>query len=415
MRKTRDKILLLGNYRPTITLARTFGRQGYAVIVTSGGGEGLSEYSRYVSGVWDEPDPADGESEFIAALSAYLAEHPDITVIVPVTERYAIAVARHQSVLPGDRLVASPDADLVLSTLDKPKLFERVRVLGVPIAPFRRVESHGALLDAADDIGTPMVIRPLKSEVRLLGKKALTVGSKAELMSMLPAWPQEHAGLLAQRKVPGLRHNFYFAAEAGRIVRSVETKILDTDHADGSGLATDGMTIETTPEIAQYTATILEDLSYQGIGCAQYLVDGATGAINFLEINPRIAGNHAVPEAAGLELGPVAVRLARGDAPPVPVRAGHVGLRYSWTYGAVRALSAQLSNGEATFATIPKKLLQIVRSCVLSDVHMTWSISDPLPTIALFAKQFAPALIRPRTPEPERSRPLVETKGTPHA
>lgn len=389
----KQTYLLLGNYRPTVTLARTYGRAGGKVIVTHGGHEGMAQLSRYVSEMWNEPDPANGEAAFISALTDYLAARPDIGIIVPVTERYAIAVARHAAALPADRLVAAPQPDIVLSMLDKPSLFECVRDLGVPIAPFRRISDYAALLAAIEEIGLPIVLRPLRSEVRLNGNKALTISSLSELEAELPAWPADHASLLAQRRVSGLRHNYYFAANKGEIFRSVETRIIETDHTDGSGLATIGETIETTPDIARHTETILRAVGYHGIGCAQYLVDGDTGAINFLEINPRVAGNHAVPEAAGLELGLMAVRLARGDPDPGPVRAGKTGLRYSWTNGAIWALKLQLASGEVSYRQVPARLLGIFGTFLKSDVHMTWSLRDPAPTLAQATKQIVRTLV----------------------
>lgn len=415
MKNRKETFLLLGNYRPTITLARTYGRAGHDVIVTRGGGEGLSECSRYVSGVWDEPDPREGEEAFATALCNFLEEHQEVTVIVPVTERYAIAVARHRDKLPSDRLIASPSPKLVLATLDKPTLFETVDALDVPVAPFRRVSDYSSLMRAVAEVGTPAVIRPLKSEVRLAGQKALTIASKADLGKVLPTWPSEHEGMLVQRKVSGLRHNFYFAAHAGKIVRSVQTKILTTDHKDGSGLATDGTTIETMPQIAAFTSTILKALNYQGIGCAQYLVDDETGSINFLEINPRIAGNHAVPEAAGLDLGWMTVLLSQENAEvPTTIR-GQAGLRYSWTYGAFRALKTRLQAGEEIYSNLPMRLWQIVRSASASRVHMTWSWTDPLPTIALFAKQLLPNTSALRTKPMENARSVSKTKEVTHA
>ena len=409
----RKAILLLGNYRPTLTLARTYARQGYRVVVTRGGGEGLTEFSRYVSGVWDEGGAGKDDRAFVAALADYLCGHPDIGTVVPVTERYAVAVAKHWDLLPRDRVFATPLPKLVLATLDKLNLFERVRMLNVPIAPFARVDDYDSLLRSLNTIGGPLVIRPLVSDVRLAGRKALSVTCPGELRDVLPVWPTEHAGLLVQRKVPGLRHNFYFAAQHGQLVRSLQTKILVTDHADGSGLATDGLTIATMPNIARYTRRIIASLGYHGVGCAQYLVDEATGGINFLEINPRIAGNHAVPEAAGLELGAVAVSLARNPALPIACKHGRTGQRYSWTYGAVRALKTAVASGQMQPRQIPSRLWQIARSAWRSDIHMTWSAADPLPTFALFATQLIPSGRRNRPAKTPATRKTVVQEAVP--
>ena len=387
-------LLLLGNYRPTLTLARELAAPGRRIVVTRGGGEGFSEYSRFVSGMWDEPDPAEDEGRFIAALAAYLEAQPDIEIVLPVTESYAVALARHADALPKNRLYATPRPELVVAATDKLGLLDKAASLAVPVAPYRAVGSVAALSEAAEAIGFPVVVRATDPSLRLGTEKAITLHAAPDLAAAFPVWPDGHRSLLVQRRVGGRRHNLYFAARQGEIVRLAHALIGATDRTDGSGLATEGMTIEPDPALADYSAKLVAGLDYHGIGCAQFLVDEAAGTVSFLEINPRIAGNHAVPEAAGLALGPLAVGLARAPEAAVAYREGRPGLRYSWTYGALRALKVGLRRGDVPLRAVPHHLARIAWSCLRSDVHMTWSWRDPRPTLALFYQQFAPAFLK---------------------
>lgn len=383
-------ILLLGNYRPTLTLARELAAPDRRIVVTRGGGEGLSEYSRFVSDVWDEPDPTEDEERFIAALVAHLKAHPDIEIVLPVTECYALALARHADALPGGRIYATPRPEIVIGATDKLAMLDTAASLDVPVAPYRAVGSIDELAAAVGAIGFPVVVRATDPALRLGTEKAVTLGSQRDLAAAFPIWPDGHRSLLVQRRVGGRRHNLYFAARQGEIVRLAHAVIGTTDRVDGSGLATDGMTVEPEPALAGYCAKLVSALGYHGIGCAQFLVDRASGSVTFLEINPRIAGNHAVPEAAGLELGPLAIDLARTPDPVIAYRKGRPGLRYSWTYGALRALKVGIRKGDVRPVSVPLLLAGIAWSCLRSDVHMTWSWRDPMPTLALFYQQFAP-------------------------
>ena len=387
-------LLLLGNYRPTLTLARTLAAPGRRIVVTRGGGEGFSEYSRFVSGVWDEPDPAEDEGRFIAALAAYLEAHADIEIVLPVTESYAVALARHADALPRSRIYATPRPEMVVAATDKIGMLDKAASLAVPVAPYRAVGALAELNGAATAIGFPVVVRATDPSLRLGTEKAVTLRSARDLAAAFPVWPDGHRSLLVQCRVGGRRHNLYFAARQGEIVRLAHAVIGATDRSDGSGLATEGMTIEPDPALAAHCAALVAGLDYHGIGCAQFLVAEAAGSVSFLEINPRIAGNHAVPEAAGLALGPLAVALACEPDAEVAYRAGRPGLRYSWTYGALRALKVGLSRGQVPLRAVPRHLARIAWSCLRSDVHMTWSWRDPLPTLALFYQQFAPAFLK---------------------
>ena len=380
-------LLLLGNYRPSLTLARELAPLGYRIVVTRGGGGERCEYSRFVSDVWEDPDLKSDEDAFISALVTYLYRHDDVRTIIPVAEPYVAAIARHWDRLPTNRLYVTPDPATVRQCLDKPGLFAIAELLGVPLAPTQTVETYGALKDAVRRIGYPVVIRPLVSESLLNGQKAVTIGSEPELQTAIPLWPRKHQTLIVQRKVGGHRHNVYFAADQGTMIRGLEAVILETDKADGSGLATHGVTVPLQDSLRSHTEALLRALKYHGVGCAQFLVDAESDLIHFLEINPRIAGNHAVPEAAGLGLGPLAIGLAAGDPFVRDSVTGTGGLTYAWTTGAFAGLKGKVRAGQLPVQAVPAELMRLMRIAWSADIHMTWRFDDPLPTAMLLVRQ----------------------------
>ena len=379
-------VLLLGNYRAALAVARELAPNGYPILVTRGGGEGATELSRFVHGVWDEPCiKSEGEAAFVDALAAFLNANPQVLTVLPVAEPYVAALARHGDRLPKDRLLATPAPDTVLTCLDKPTLFEHAAAHGVPFARTAIVNNHADLLTQTADLGYPIVIRPLVSETRLLGEKALTLDSEAALLDSLPAWPAEHHELIVQQKVRGLRVNVYFAASKGELVRVLQATILETDRNDGSGLAVSGATEPPSPDLLDHTKRMAAALDYHGVGCAQFLVDRKTGAVNFLEINPRIAGHHAVTTAAGLDLASLAITLASGTTVD-SFRTGQAAIKYSWTYGALRGMRHRARGRWQGIAGVARALWRAAGS----DLHMTWRWSDPMPTLALYAKAVLP-------------------------
>ncbi|MEO1198786.1 MAG: hypothetical protein AAFX39_06080 [Pseudomonadota bacterium] len=383
---TGQTALLVGNYRPTLTIARRLRPFGYRFIVTRRCGDGGAEVSRVVDDVWDHPSQSD-EPAFITALSDYLTTHPEIGIVYPISEPCVALIARHRHLLPADRLYATPASETVLTCLDKTRMLQVAVDAGVPCAPFRFVSDYAALIDTARDIGFPIVVRPITSDTPIAGRKALIAETEADLVASLPAWPRDHARVIVQSFVTGPRHNFYFAAQNGRLIRALGAEILRTDMMDGTGFAVDGRTIPVSDDLRDYAENLVAQLGYNGVGCIQFLVDRPKQIVSFLELNPRIAGNHAIAEAAGLELSRLSIDLATPDAPREDYIEGRAGMRYAWTYCDLYGIKKSLERGDLKLRALPWRVVTLLRTAFAADVHMTWCWHDPLPTLFLFARQ----------------------------
>jgi predicted ATP-grasp superfamily ATP-dependent carboligase len=409
--RARATVLLLGNYRATIALVRALSSAGHRVIVASSG-DGSAEFSRFASEVWRHP-PLEGQADAVlASLRAFLSERPDIGVVFPVTEEFVRLVSPARNCLPADRLLVLPSAEIVATTIDKVAAYRLAEAAGVPVAPWERIERHEDLAPCCARLGYPIVVRPL-GPMRLDGRKALLIDTPADLARSVPVWPADQPALLVQRKVVGRRYNIYFAAHGGRIVRIASARVDRTDHPDGTGLAVAGRTELVDEMLQHYTAALVERLAYHGVGCAQYLIGPA--GWSFLELNPRVAGNHAVPEAAGLELGAIAVALAAPASPDVPLISGRPGIVYAWTYGDLAGLKIALAERALSFRETLAAVWTVARTAVTVDFHITWRWDDPLPTLVLYGRRM-PGLgrilgRRSPTPAPTKSLsvPLGET------
>ncbi len=372
-------ILLLGNYRPALTLARTLSADGYKIIVGTQGCDHCCEHSRFVSQMWDHSDCTEHASLFLKELDHFSKVQPDLAAIFPVSESYVRFFAENSRHLPGLPPVIMMDKLLVKKCLDKLFMMQLAKERCIPMAEFTVARTADELDMALDRLGLPVVIRPLGSVDRLNGEKAIIVRNRTELGFLDVDWQQNLEGLLLQKKFSGIRHNIYFAAYEGRIVRYLHAVITRTDRTDGTGLAVDGITVEPDVELRRQTNSLIKALNYSGIGCAQYLVDESTRETSFLEINPRIAGNHAVPEYAGLELGRFLLAMVLTGEPDLTPYAGPAGIRYSWLSGYLMMIKFSLENGEISAGAALWKWLSASMSALRADVHMMFSWSDPLP------------------------------------
>ncbi|MEM8648448.1 MAG: hypothetical protein AAGF86_19210, partial [Pseudomonadota bacterium] len=298
-RSDQPAILLLGNYRPAVIIARALAPLGNHIVLGLQGEEHGVRFSRFVSGTWDHPELSRAGA-FNAALKSYLHQNPQIGCVLPVTEEFVNAFARKDISLPEGVTLASPRDDVVNIFADKVGALELAKSLSVSTLPFAIVEDYADLVSRAAAIGYPLTVRPLGTTARLFGRKALILASSRELRTELKAWPQGHRHLLLQRYAQGTRHNVYFAAQNGTLIGVSESKINRTNNPDGTGLAVDGQTLAPTPELLEDTRRLVEATRYTGIGLAQFIVDPESGDTCFLELNPRVSGSHAVPERAGV-------------------------------------------------------------------------------------------------------------------
>jgi ATP-grasp in the biosynthetic pathway with Ter operon len=215
--------------------------------------------------------------------------------------------------------------------------------------------------------------------------------------------------MIVQRYVEGPRHNVYFAAGHGRILAAVETMILRTDRPDGTGFAVEGVTVAPDARLHLYSETLIASLGYSGIGCIQYLVP-PRGEPHFLELNPRHGAAMAIARHCGLDLTLAAIDLAaRGDWRPDPVHRYPVGRRYAWTSGDLNAWRLAAAGGSIGNRETLRWLLRSLVGALRADVHLTWSLRDPLPTLAAYANQLPVGRlrrrIRPTAPSGSRRQP----------
>jgi predicted ATP-grasp superfamily ATP-dependent carboligase len=379
-RPKKPSVLFLGNYRPTLTLARTFAAMNYNVIVTLEP-EGIAQFSRYVDECWHSP-PINDPPAFFEAVRDFLKTRADITVVYPVLEVCVRNFPRYGHLLPSDRLYVRADDLTIQTCLSKPQMMAVAADEGVLSERHKLVRDYPGLLDAAEQIGFPLIVKPSNTSGRMGKRKAVIAHSTGELARELPAWPANHPELIVQTYVDGPRINLYFASQRGVAIRYLAAEILRTDEEDGTGLAVDGRTIELNPDIKRIGDRLLARLNYHGIGCIQMLRDTKFGRYYFLELNPRIAGNHAVPEHCGLGLGVLGMQLAQGNAADDTLKVGAAGKHYVWTSSAIDKIWKAARAGEISWTAASRRLAGALKSAVTADVHVNWHRRDPLPALA---------------------------------
>lgn len=375
-------ILILGNHRNALSVARQLGKH-HRVVLGGTDGVGRVERSRYVAETGSLPDAS--SEQFPAALETLLRQLPDAPVVFPIGDVELSAVLQVPGILDGNVRATMPSPDVVAKCLDKTANLDLAHRLQIPQAEYRHVEQLSELPQAVREVGCPCIIKSDHQLSLAFGKKAYHVSAPDELATIIANEAEPEHGLIVQAEATGLRHNVYFAADKGRLIGAIEARVLRTTNFDGSGFTVESESAPLSDELLHPTKQLVEALGYHGIGNTQFLVDQQGGGISFLEISPRLGAAYAVTIPCGFDFAQAALSLAVGETvdPGLLPRDYPSGRRLAWSYGDLAGLIQAIRQGDVSAAQAPGWLYRIIRSAIRADIHTTWSWRDPRPALAI--------------------------------
>jgi biotin carboxylase len=386
------RVLVLGDYRQTVTIVRSLARAGLRIALGTSEWRSSTALSRYVSDVrvFEESK----RDRFLDQLEAYLRhEKPDYVFPVGETQARRIACAAERF-MPLATWVM-PDPATVLRCFDKRALYELTPTLGIPTAPWREYSDFEDWSRAAREMGFPVVVKRKDSSAHIKQKKAIILRTPKAFDSFLAELQSEpDAGsLVLQKFASGERQNCHIAADRGRIVAFFQQKVLRTDELDGTGIGVEGVSVPISPELRAYCERLAEALGYHGIGCIQFMVEEKSGAVAFLEVNPRMDSTAALPYRLGYDYPRIAVEIAARNAPAPLTKAYRTGKHYHWLYGDALSWLDCRKQGRQSGAELIAWALKMLWSTLTSH-HLTWDARDPIPTLHLFWNKIFEAVLK---------------------
>lgn len=406
---TAGRVLVLGDYRQTVTVVRSLGRAGLEVTLGTEQAGSSTGFSRYVSDIWVYDNSS--TQRFNNNLEAFLrSERPDyvFTVGESLLRRMMDAADRLEPL----STWANPEFATVARCFDKRAMYELAAQVGIPVMPWTTYTSAEDWRDRARDMGYPVVVKRKDSAGQVMDRKALICGSAEEFEPFLASLPRERdtASLVLQKFAPGVRHNCHIAAADGKLVAYFQQKVLRTDEPDDTGIGVAGISVPPSPALRAHCEALTKALGYTGIGCIQYLVDEPSGSVAFLEFNARMDSTAALPYRMGLDYPLLAIELAtyrkaratgHSDARrrvPAPHPAAYpAGKTYHWLHGDLVAWVHEVRRRKIGAARLGRWALDMTWLAVRS-YHLTFDWRDPLPTLHMFWRKFLKNPLRRRAP-----------------
>lgn len=412
---TNSTVLVLGNYRQTVTVVRSLARAGYRVILGDEGW-GVAQYSRHVAEVWKHPlvEPVSHltgtfeSQEFTEALHRFLHQRRDIEYLFPVGED-ELRVQVYSPAEPPGIVRVMPEPDAVIACLDKLRMYRLAEGTGVPVAPGRVASDRGSVRAAIDFLGYPCVLKPNDAMYTLFGHKAIICHEPGDLARRFPHWPERHDCVIVQKFSPGVRHNCHIAAVDGDVRMYFEQRVLRTDRANGTGYGVDGVSVAPSPVRRRWCEILIAALHYTGVGCVQFLVDEQPGGGPdgvFLEFNPRLDATCALPYLCDHDFPLAALHCARwrhgardgqalADALQPEPRPYPIGRRMAWALGDLRGLVRAYESGELGRREALRWAADMLATWRHTDHHVAWDVGDPGPSLAMSSRWLRSQLFGP--------------------
>lgn len=386
-------VIVDGAWRQSLSVVRSLGRAGYRVMVVQTSTSQYLEKSRYVDRALPLASDLGHGAARVQELVAQLGDQVGEVVYYPIGDIEIRFALDQQASFPEDWYLAMVSPEVVARCADKTGMVQCTEAAGVPGIRTVPVTSLAELKAAAESIGFPCLVKGNNEAIRHRSRKAFILRGPGEIDRTFAGWAGGEQTMLVQTYCVGPRYNVYFVALEGALLATGGLRAIRTDMLDGTGLAVEGVTVEITPELRQHTASLVRELGYHGVGCAQFLMNHHGEDPVFLEINARLGANFGAVYRAGLDLPRFAVELALGrDIASSPVAADGVtaGRRYSWFYGDVWGCARAVVRLQTNPMRGGLWLLNALEALVRADDHITWDRDDPWPTVEIWKQRLLP-------------------------
>lgn len=328
MTSNAGALVIGGNYRG-LCIARSLGRNGIPVWVTTPRHEKVASFSRYT--LRTLPWPNGSSEEQVAHLLGFAEKHHlDGWVLFPTEDESAALLSKFHRDLSRRFRVSTPDWNILRWAYDKRLTYHLAARESIEY-PWTLYLTKEADLKVAD-CPFPVILKP-------------AIKSSVSRFTVDKAWPAENRDLLlaryreAQRLVPpdlilvqemipgGGESQFSFTAlcSEGRPLARVTARRTRQYPIDFGHSSCFVETFE-VPEIEQPARRLLAAIRYTGIVEVEFKYDCRDGRYKLLDVNPRIWTWSSLCRRAGVDYPYLLWRMMVGE--PVSEVTGRAGIRW---------------------------------------------------------------------------------------
>ncbi|WP_224268600.1 ATP-grasp domain-containing protein [Haloprofundus salinisoli] len=319
------KVLVLDGGGPAaLRVVRSLGRRGVDVTVGGTSRVGLGMVSRYADSRYVYPNPASDYRRFVDDLRAYLAAN-DVFAVIPVSDMSSLVCSHHKAELEETGAkVAVEDPETFDKAYDKGALFDIAADLDVPTPETRQREEYTDVVDLADGMSLPAVVK-YRSKTVLDGRQAHTdliddvnyVETEAALISTYQVLVGRNSHLkghepIVQEYVPGETTATVVLADEGEVLAQFQERRVRTYPSSGGNSAVlESMHDE---KMQRYAEEVIGALEWTGPAMVEFMRTD-DGEYYLIEVNGRYWGSVPFAVACGVDFPWLHFQQLLGETP----------------------------------------------------------------------------------------------------
>lgn len=384
-----------GGRGSAISIIQSLGRAGYRVVVADADPRSPGFRSRFASSCRVLCDPAIDGPEFAKQLLA-LVEREGIDLVVPVTDAAILPLLEIRERLEASTRLALPGSDAFEALADKHRTFALARRLGIDVPETIRVESVAEAQAAADELGWPVVLKPVRSTRRppvgthreRLAVHAVTYANDERSLARRMRRFVGRTPVLVQRYCEGEGQGIALLLSRGRLVAAFQHRRLrELPPTGGASTLRESMPLD--PSLLEASRRLLSTLDWTGVAMVEWKVGERAW---LMEVNGRIWGSLPLAVASGVDFP---ARLAEVHLAEAPQRSsGTAGTPSAYVTGLrardlprelVWVASTLLGRHRMKSVPHPTRLAALAALVSLLDPRIridTFAWDDPRPAIA---------------------------------
>jgi D-aspartate ligase len=365
--------LVIGGNLNGLSIARSLGRQGVPVWVTTPPNIRLASYSRYTLRTFSWPS---GDYESQAAYLMELAERHRLNkwALFPTSDESAALLSKFHKVLSRRFRVSTPTWDVLRWAYDKRLTYQLAAEQQVDFPSTFYSASEADVASAALEF--PVILKPATHAVmnRFTADKAWPAANREELLERYREARQVMPPdlILVQEMIPGGGKSQFslaalcFEGEPIAFLTARRTRQYPIDFGYSSSF------VETldVPEIVAPSRRLLAAIRYTGIVEIEFKLDARNGSYKLLDINPRLWTWEPLCARAGLDFPYLLWKTMLGE--PVPKRTGRAGVHWMRMSTDIPAAIHEMLRGRLSISSYLRSLSGPLEFALMA-------IDDPLP------------------------------------
>lgn len=312
----RRVLVLDADFPACLTIIRSLTVKNILCDIASSADAPISGFSRYANNNYHYPDPLNALDSFIDFIVALL-ETNQYDLIIPITERTLIPLARSAKLSPWRKQLAIADNAGMDQVLDKSQTIALAMQCKIPVPYSYKISALAELQGLATRLDYPAVIKPTNSIPDSNQRQQLSVGYAYDANELTEAAQEilKLCPVLIQQYVPGQGTGIELLANQGDIVYAFQHQRLHELPLTGGG-SSYRKSSAINPALLAASRQLISALNWHGVAMVEFKFDPESGNYWLMEINGRFWGSLPLAYAAGADFPAMLVELLLDEKLP---------------------------------------------------------------------------------------------------